>query len=254
MYDRVIKADDRLDITPDLQILFDKKISPAEIMKEIKKHKAKTKSIILETLNDLPDADLKPPENVLFVCKLNSVTTERDLETIFSVYGSIKKCDVIRDWRTGQSLQYAFIEYETKAACEEAYFKMDNALIDDRRIHVDFSQSVSKLWNKFKNKRDDKPGQGELVLKKQYTNQDAKLLIDDDYSKQPKRPDRRPEENKKSSRDRERVEARSKNRKRSTSRRRSASSSSRESSDSSSRKRNRHSHKRSRSRDRIKRT
>lgn len=30
-------------------------------------------------------------------------------------------------------------------ACENAYFKMDNVLIDDRRIHVDFSQSVSKI-------------------------------------------------------------------------------------------------------------
>ena len=29
--------------------------------------------------------------------------------------------------------------------CERAYFKMDNVLIDDRRIHVDFSQSVAKL-------------------------------------------------------------------------------------------------------------
>ena len=28
--------------------------------------------------------------------------------------------------------------------CASAYFKMDNVLIDDRRIHVDFSQSVSK--------------------------------------------------------------------------------------------------------------
>jgi peptidyl-prolyl cis-trans isomerase-like 4 len=41
-------------------------------------------------------------------------------------------------------LQYAFIEFEDKKACEDAYFKMDNVLIDDRRIHVDFSQSVSK--------------------------------------------------------------------------------------------------------------
>lgn len=33
--------------------------------------------------------------------------------------------------------------------CASAYFKMDNVLIDDRRIHVDFSQSVSKLdWVK----------------------------------------------------------------------------------------------------------
>ncbi len=51
----------------------------------------------------------------------------------------------MRDWKTGQSLQYAFIEFENSVACEEAYLKMDNVLIDDRRIQVDFSQSVSKL-------------------------------------------------------------------------------------------------------------
>jgi len=27
---------------------------------------------------------------------------------------------------------------------------MENALIDERRIHVDFSQSVSKYWYKYK--------------------------------------------------------------------------------------------------------
>lgn len=27
---------------------------------------------------------------------------------------------------------------------------MDNTLIDDRRIHVDFSQSVSKLWSQYR--------------------------------------------------------------------------------------------------------
>lgn len=27
---------------------------------------------------------------------------------------------------------------------------MDNVLIDDRRIHVDFSQSVSQLWNRYR--------------------------------------------------------------------------------------------------------
>ena len=51
--------------------------------------------------------------------------------------------------KTGDSLNYAFIEYETDASCIEAYKKMNNVLIDDRRIKVDFSQSVSKLWNKF---------------------------------------------------------------------------------------------------------
>lgn len=54
-------------------------------------------------------------------------------------------CEVIRDHQTGDSLQYAFIEFADRKSCEEAYFKMDNVLIDDRRIHVDFSQSVAKM-------------------------------------------------------------------------------------------------------------
>lgn len=52
---------------------------------------------------------------------------------------------MIRDKKTGDSLQYAFIEFEDQKDCEQAYFKMQGVLIDDHRIHVDFSQSVSKL-------------------------------------------------------------------------------------------------------------
>lgn len=69
------------------------------------------------------------------------------MELIFSRFGPIKQCEVIRDWKTGDSLQYAFIEFETEQACIEAYNKMDGVLIDERRIKVDFSQSVAKLWN-----------------------------------------------------------------------------------------------------------
>jgi len=44
-------------------------------------------------------------------------------------------------------------------ACEQAYFKMDNLLIDDRRIRVDFSQSVSKLkWEWERNMQRKKEG------------------------------------------------------------------------------------------------
>ena len=53
--------------------------------------------------------------------------------------------EVIKDMKSGDSLQYAFVEFDNQESAEEAYFKMDNALIDDRRIHVDFSQSVSKV-------------------------------------------------------------------------------------------------------------
>ena len=44
---------------------------------------AASRAQVLEMLGDLPDADLPPPENVLFVCKLNPVTEDEDLEIIF---------------------------------------------------------------------------------------------------------------------------------------------------------------------------
>ena len=53
-------------------------------------------------------------------------------------------------------MQYAFIEFETEDACQEAFFKMQNVLIDNSRIHIDFSQSVAKLWNKHSRSRNRK--------------------------------------------------------------------------------------------------
>eukprot|EP01038_Epipyxis_sp_PR26KG_P012638 gene12638-16946_t len=130
-----------------------------EIEAEIKRKEAHSRAIVLEMTGDLPDAEVKPPDEVLFVCKLNPVTTDEDLEIIFSRFGKIKSCEIIRDHKTGDSLNYAFIEFETEQSCIEAYEKMNNVLIDDRRIKVDFSQSVSKLWNRFllKPRTDKKP-------------------------------------------------------------------------------------------------
>ena len=60
----------------------------------------------------------------------------QDLEIIFSRFGSVTSCDIIRDWKTGDSLCYAFLGFDTDTACEEAFFKMNNCLVDDRRIKV----------------------------------------------------------------------------------------------------------------------
>lgn len=120
-------------------------MSQEEIDEYMKEREARTRAKLLEIIGDLPDADMKPPENVLFVCKLNPVTNDEDLELIFSRFGKINSCEVIRDRKSGDSLCYAFIEFDREEDCENAYFKMDNVLIDDRRIHVDFSQSVSKV-------------------------------------------------------------------------------------------------------------
>ena len=53
----------------------------------------KANAEILELIGDIPDADIRPEDNVLFVCKLNPVTTSEDLELIFSRFGEIIRCD-----------------------------------------------------------------------------------------------------------------------------------------------------------------
>ncbi|XP_046405798.1 peptidyl-prolyl cis-trans isomerase-like 4 [Ischnura elegans] len=132
-------------IAPDEEVDDTKGKTIEEVEEMVQKREAQARATILEIVGDIPDADVAPPENILFVCKLNPVTTDEDLEIIFGRFGVVKSCEVIRDKTTGDSLQYAFIEFEDKKACENAYFKMDNVLIDDRRIHVDFSQSVAKM-------------------------------------------------------------------------------------------------------------
>lgn len=123
---------------------------PEEVEEERRKRDTNAAALTLEMVGDLPFAEVRPPENILFVCKLNPVTRSEDLELIFSRFGKIMSCEVIKDKKTGDSLQYAFIEFDKQESAEQAYFKMQNVLVDDRRIWVDFSQSVSKLsssWN-----------------------------------------------------------------------------------------------------------
>ncbi|OSX70326.1 hypothetical protein BU14_0785s0003 [Porphyra umbilicalis] len=106
---------------------------------------ARSRAVVLELVGDMPSADAAPPEDVLFVCKLNPLTRGADLALIFARFGPCT-AQVIRDGATGASLGYAFVEFESVASCEAAYRKMDGVLIDDRRVKVDFSQSVARLW------------------------------------------------------------------------------------------------------------
>ncbi|KAG8653150.1 peptidyl-prolyl cis-trans isomerase CYP59 [Manihot esculenta] len=145
------EVDDEVRLEDDW-VPMDEQLGTAELEEVLRAKEAHSSAVVLESIGDIPDAEIKPPDNVLFVCKLNPVTEDEDLHTIFSRFGTVVSAEIIRDYKTGDSLCYAFIEFETKEACEQAYFKMDNALIDDRRIHVDFSQSVSKLWSQYRRK------------------------------------------------------------------------------------------------------
>ena len=158
---RKVEDDEALD--PDFK--FENKEN-SKLEEEAEMHQAKSRALGLYVIEDIPDADIAPPDNVLFVCKLNPVTQDEDLLGVFGRFGKIKSCQVIKDWKTNDSLQYAFIEFSNKEDCEEAFFKMDNVLLDGRRIHVDFSQSVAKLWADYRRKRNLDIAQTVMELEK----------------------------------------------------------------------------------------
>jgi peptidyl-prolyl cis-trans isomerase-like 4 len=139
----------------------------------IRKREATSRKQTLAMIGDIPDEDVEPPDDTLFVCKLNPITEDEDLEIIFSRFGTIRSCNILRDKKSGDSLCYAFVEFEDVKACEEAFFKMENVLIDERRIHVDFSQSVGNLWNKYRRNESvaihDRSGRGDYKEEKRPT-------------------------------------------------------------------------------------
>ncbi|KAI4165887.1 MAG: hypothetical protein LQ342_000318 [Letrouitia transgressa] len=129
-----------------------------------REREARAQALTLEIVGDLPFAE---KVRLQFACIVSAYgvdcPADEDLDLIFSRFGKIISCEVIRDKRTGDSLQYAFIEFENQKDCEQAYFKMQGVLIDDHRIHVDFSQSVSKLsdtWRTATNSKRAKQGGG----------------------------------------------------------------------------------------------
>ena len=54
---------------------------------EIRKREATSRKQTLAMIGDIPDEDVEPPDDTLFVCKLNPITEDEDLEIIFSRFG-----------------------------------------------------------------------------------------------------------------------------------------------------------------------
>eukprot|EP00759_Apiculatamorpha_spiralis_P006567 PhF_6_TR13870/c0_g1_i1/m.22260/K12735/PPIL4; peptidyl-prolyl cis-trans isomerase-like 4 len=116
----------------------------------IKRRIQEKQKYVLTLLGDIPRGceDVAPPENVLFVCKLNPFTADADLARFFEQFGKVVSCEILREPRTKKSLQYGFVEFETVEGCQRALIGADNVIVDDRRIHVDFCQSVKHVWKK----------------------------------------------------------------------------------------------------------
>ncbi|KAK6458798.1 cyclophilin-like domain-containing protein [Scheffersomyces xylosifermentans] len=109
---------------------------------------ARNQAYALELVGDLPDYRIKPSPRVLFVAKLNPITTKESLTTIFSRFGNVLGCNIINNVREkGKKTNYGFVEFENQKDTENAYSKLykdgqAGCVIDGYDVIVDFSQSV----------------------------------------------------------------------------------------------------------------
>lgn len=77
------------------------------------------------------------PDYSIFVSRLNFNTNESTLRRIFSKFGEIVTCSLIRDIVTGASKGYAFIEFKSRSSVEAATRTANKSELDGRIIFVD---------------------------------------------------------------------------------------------------------------------
>uniref|UniRef100_A0A1B0C831 U11/U12 small nuclear ribonucleoprotein 35 kDa protein n=2 Tax=Lutzomyia longipalpis TaxID=7200 RepID=A0A1B0C831_LUTLO len=78
------------------------------------------------------------PRHTIFVGRLFRETNEEKLRNKFERFGKIVSCRVVRDLVTGMSKNYAFIEFQSRAAAIEAYDAMNGVTVDGAELLVDF--------------------------------------------------------------------------------------------------------------------
>lgn len=78
----------------------------------------------------------------LFVAKLNSSTSTKDLQKLFSHYGLVTTVKVIFDHGTGRSKCYGFIEMPNNHEAHEALKELDNTFFQENLITVKEAQTA----------------------------------------------------------------------------------------------------------------
>ncbi|CDW56317.1 RRM 1 domain containing protein [Trichuris trichiura] len=77
------------------------------------------------------------PKCTVFVGNLNRETDEKELYNAFSRYGHIKRLRLVRDFVTGLSMRYAFVEFTSRRYANKAYAEGHHLILNGYQIFVD---------------------------------------------------------------------------------------------------------------------
>jgi RNA recognition motif-containing protein len=76
----------------------------------------------------------------IFVANFDHDTEEADLRILFEKFGTVNDVHIASDWRTGDSLGYAFVEMPFDGEAEYAIEKLDDRWWNGRRLKVSEKQ------------------------------------------------------------------------------------------------------------------
>ena len=73
----------------------------------------------------------------IFIAALDNELTEGDVICIFSQFGEVVDCNLVRDRQSGKSRGFAFLAYEDQRSCVLAIDNMNGAKLLNRTLRVD---------------------------------------------------------------------------------------------------------------------
>ena len=89
---------------------------------------------------EISDFDMK---RNLIVNYLPPTLNQDDVKQLFLRIGPVSNCKLIRNYTTGQSLGYAFIEYPTEHLAEDAISKIDGLQMQEKKLKVSYARQSS---------------------------------------------------------------------------------------------------------------
>jgi RNA recognition motif-containing protein len=85
----------------------------------------------------------------IYVGNLDYKVDEKDLDDVFSEYGTVSSAKVIMDKFNGRSKGFGFVEMENQDEANKAIQELDGATYENREITVNEAKPRKKSYNNF---------------------------------------------------------------------------------------------------------
>jgi len=82
------------------------------------------------------DADTMATVKTLYVSNLNASVSDSELSSLFSQYGALVNCAVVKNPSTHESRGFAFIEFKTREACLAAMQALNGAQLEGQPMQI----------------------------------------------------------------------------------------------------------------------